>query len=140
MRRKDAEDRALELQEEFEEGPTAKEVEEMEEFSKALEEIESAWDDFHDAYIALLQKEKTLETASLIAGYDSLAIQLGGIIEIIDGLEPTDDTEDFIETLREAASNRTGGAGGLGESPVAGLRLSSIRRGRRNRETGGDWP
>ncbi|MYC38780.1 MAG: hypothetical protein F4X66_18000 [Chloroflexi bacterium] len=44
-----------------------------------------------------------LETADLIAGYDSLAMQLGGIIEIIDGLEPTDDTEDFIETLREAA-------------------------------------
>ena len=101
--RKDAEDQSLELQEEFEEGPTAKEVEEMEEFSEALEEIESAWDDFHDAYIALRQKEKTLETASLIAEYDSLAIQLGGIIEIIDGLEPTDDTEDFIETLREAA-------------------------------------
>ena len=101
--RKDAEDQSLELQEEFEEGPTAKEVEEMEEFSESLEEIESAWDDFHDAYIALRQKEKTLETASLIAGYDSLAIQLGGIIEVIDGLEPTDDTEDFIETLREAA-------------------------------------
>lgn len=101
--RKDAEDQSLELQEEFEEGPTAKEVEEMEEFSEALEEIGSAWDDFHDAYIALRQKEKTLETASLIAGYDSLAIQLGGIIETIDGLEPTDGTEDFIETLREAA-------------------------------------
>ena len=101
--RKDAEDQSLELQEEFEEGPTAKEVEEMEEFSEVLEEIESAWDDFHDAYIALRKKEKTLDTASLIAEYNSLAMQLGGIIETIDGLEPTDDTEDFIETLREAA-------------------------------------
>ena len=44
-----------------------------------------------------------LETADLIAGYDSLAVQLSGIIETIDGLEPTDNTEDFIETLREAA-------------------------------------
>ena len=101
--RKDAEDRALELQEEFEKGPTAKEVEEMEEFSETFEDIEDAWDDFHDAYIALRQKEKTLDTADLIAGYDSLAVQLSGIIETIDGLEPTDNTEDFIETLREAA-------------------------------------
>ena len=101
--RKDAEDRALELQEEFEKGPTAKEVEEMEEFSETFEDIEDAWDDFHDAYIALRQKEKTLETADLIAGYDSLAVQLSSIIETIDGLEPTDNTEDFIETLREAA-------------------------------------
>ena len=101
--RKDAEDRALELQEEFEKGPTAKEVEEMEEFSETFEDVEDAWDDFHDAYIALRQKEKTLETADLIAGYDSLAVQLSGIIETIDGLEPTDNTEDFIETLREAA-------------------------------------
>ena len=101
--RKNAEDRSLELQEEFEKGPTAKEVEEMEEFSEAFEDIEDAWDDFHDAYTALRQREAMLETADLIAGYDSLAMQLGGIIEIIDGLEPTDDTEDFIETLREAA-------------------------------------
>ena len=101
--RKDAEGRSLELQEEFEEGPTAKEVEEIEEFSETFEDIEDAWDDFHDAYIALRQKERTLETAGLIAGYDSLAMQLGGIIEIMDGLEPTDDTEDFIEALREAA-------------------------------------
>lgn len=106
--RKDAEDRSLELQEEFEKGPTAKEVEEMEEFSETFEDIEDAWDDLHDAYIALREKEKTLETASLIAGYDSLAVQLGGIIETIDGLEPTDNTEDFIETLREAATIELG--------------------------------
>ena len=101
--RKDAEDRSLELQEEFEKGPTAKEVEAMEEFSETFEDIEDAWDDFHDAYIALRQREAMLETADLIAGYDSVAIQLDGIVETIDGLEPTDNTEDFIETLREAA-------------------------------------
>ena len=101
--RKDAEDQSLELREQFEEGPTPKEVEEMEEFSEALEKIGSAWDDFHDAYIALRQQEEMLDTASLIAGYDSLAIQLGDIIETIDGLEPTENTGDFIATLRGAA-------------------------------------
>lgn len=97
------EDRSLELQEELEEGPTADEIEQMEEFSEIFEEIEDAWDDYHDAYADLVKKEETLKIDELIAEYYLLVELLGGIIERMSELEPTDDTEDFIETLQESA-------------------------------------
>ena len=97
------EDRSLELQEGFEEGPTADEIEQMEEFSNLFEEIEDAWDDYHDAYDELAKKEAKLETAELIAEYGLLAELLGGIIESLSELVATDDNEDFIETLQESA-------------------------------------
>lgn len=100
---KSAEDRSLELQEEFEKGPTADEIEQMEEFSYLFEEIKDAWDDYHDAYDELVKKEAKLEIAELISEYDLLAELLGGIIESLSELVATDDNEDFIETLQEAA-------------------------------------
>ena len=97
------EDRSLELQEGFQEGATADEIEQMEEFSQVFEEIEDAWDDYHDAYDELVKKEAKLEIAELIAEYDLLAERVGGLIRSLSELVATDDNEGFIETLQEAA-------------------------------------
>ena len=100
---KNVEDRALELQEEFEEGSTPEEVEEAEEFSEDLDAIEDAWDKFHDAYIALREEENNLDSAALIARYGRLIEQLNGIVAAIAELSSTDTTEDIVEMLQEAA-------------------------------------
>ena len=97
------EDRSLGLQKEFEEGPTADEIEQMEGFSDTFEEIEDAWDDYHDTYDELVKKEAKLDIAELIAEYELLAELLSGIIGLLSEMVATDDNEDFIETLQEAA-------------------------------------
>ena len=99
------EDRALELRERFEEGPTHDEVEEMEAFSETFDDLADAWNDFHDAYDALRKREMRLDIAELIAGYDSLVEQFSAIVESIAGLTPTELNEDIIGQLLEAAAD-----------------------------------
>ena len=100
--REAAEDRSLALQEEFEEGPTADDIEHMEEFFDLFLEIEDAWDDYHDAYDDLVERDARLMIDELIVEYGILAELLDGIIEPLLVLVSTDDNEDFIETLQEA--------------------------------------
>ena len=97
------EDRSLEIQEELEEGPTADDIEHMEEFFDLFLDIEDAWDDYHDAYDDLTEKDGRLTTDELIVEYGALAELLDGIIQMIFDLDQTDDNEDFVETLEEAA-------------------------------------
>ena len=97
------EDRSLELQEEFEEGPTADDIEHMEEFFDLFLDIEDAWDDYHDAYDDLEEDDGRLTTDELVVEYGALAELLDGIFEMLSDLDQTDDNEDFIETLEEAA-------------------------------------
>ena len=67
-------DLSFQLQDEFEEGPTADEVAELEEFSKTFDDIADAWDDFHDDYSTLVKKERSLEAeAGLRTMHSSLS-------------------------------------------------------------------
>ena len=101
--RESAEDRSLALQEEFEEGPTADDIERMEEFFDFFLEIEDAWDDYHDAYDDLAERDARLMIDELIVEYGLLAELLDRIIKPLFLLVPTDDNKDFIETLLNAA-------------------------------------
>ena len=96
-------DMSLELQEEFEEGPTADEVEEMEEFSKTFDDIADAWDDFHDDYAAFAKRESQLKADARAARYEELIGQFKEIVSTIGELTPTDINEELIKTLEDAA-------------------------------------
>ena len=96
-------DLSFQLQEEFEEGPTADEVEDMEEFSKTFDDIADAWGDFHDDYSNLVKKERRLEAEARVAGYAQLIEQFSEIVSEIGELTPTDTSEELIETLQDAA-------------------------------------
>ena len=75
----------------------------MEEFFDLFLDIEDAWDDYHDAYDNLAEEDGKLMADELVVEYGVLAELLDGIIEMISSLDQTDDNEDFIETLEEAA-------------------------------------
>ena len=96
-------DLSFQLQDEFEEGPTADEVAEMEEFSKTFDDIADAWDDFHDDYSTLVKKERRLEAEARIAGYAQLIERFSKIVSEIGELTPTDTSEELIETLQDAS-------------------------------------
>lgn len=96
-------DLSFQLQDEFEEGPTADEVAEMEEFSKTFDDIADAWDDFHDDYSTLVKKERRLEAEAGVAGYAQLIEQFSKIVSEIGELTPTDTSEELIETLQDAS-------------------------------------
>ncbi len=96
-------DLSFQLQGEFEEGPTADEVEEMQEFSKTFDDIADAWDDFHDDYSTLVKKERRLEAEAGVAGYAQLIEQFSKIVSEIGELTPTDTSEELIETLQDAS-------------------------------------
>ena len=96
-------DLSFQLQDEFEEGPTADEVEEMQKFSKTFDDIADAWDDFHDDYSTLVKKERRLEAEAGVAGYAQLIEQFSKIVSEIGELTPTDTSEELIETLQDAS-------------------------------------
>ena len=96
-------DLSLELQEEFEEGPSASEMQMMEEFSDTFDEIADAWDDFHDEYAAFAKRERRLKDGEIVAGYERLAGQFKEIVATINGLTPAEINEDLIETLQDVA-------------------------------------
>ena len=105
---KSVEDRSLELQEEFEEGPTQDEVEEMEEFSEIFDFLADAWEDYHDSYIDLLKAEAKLKIGGRLAQYELLIQQLEAVVSLtIDLSVPTgnEDIEEIVETLQELAED-----------------------------------
>lgn len=110
-------DMSLELQEEYEEGPTADEVEEMEEFSDTFDGIADAWDDFHDDYTAFEKREHRMKAADQAAGYETLLEQLRALIASIKELTPTEITEDLIEDLLDAAESELAALEYLAEYP-----------------------
>ena len=107
------EDRSLELQEEFEEGPTADDIEHMEEFFDLFLEIEDAWDDYHDAYDNLAKDDGRLKIDELVVEYGLLVELLDEIFEMLFDQVPTDDNQEFIETLEEAAEAEQGALASL---------------------------
>ena len=96
-------DLSFQLQDEFEEGPTADEVAELEEFSKTFDDIADAWDDFHDDYATFVKKERRLEAEARVADYAQLIEQFSKIVSEIGELTPTDISGELIETLQDAA-------------------------------------
>ena len=96
-------DMSLQLQEEFEEGPTADEVEEMEEFSDTFDEIADSWDDFHDDHASFVKRERRLQDDAIVSGYEQLIEQFREIVSVIGELTPTEVSEELIETLQVAA-------------------------------------
>ena len=96
-------DLSLLLEEKFEDGPTADEVEEMEEFSDNFGEIADSWDDIHDDYAALVKRERRLKDAAIVAGYEQLIEQFKEIVSVINELTSTEVNEELIETLQDAA-------------------------------------
>ena len=120
---KSAEDRALELQEEFEEGATEKEVAEMEEFSEVFDDLLDAWEDYHDSYIDLLKAESGMDTGERLAQYELLVQQFGGIVSLTSELTaPTgnEDIEEIVEQLQELAEDELEALSGMTES-LAGM-------------------
>ena len=103
--RKATEDRALELQVEFEAGPTRTEIVQAELFQEQFEDLEDAWEDYHRDYRQLLRVEPTLEVEEQIVRYDALAVSLSAVVELILGLEATEITEDLLDTLEDAAED-----------------------------------
>ena len=103
-----AEDRSLELQEEFEEGATEMEVEEMEEFSEVFDDLVDAWEDYHDSYIDLLKAESRLKIGERIAQYELLIQQFEGIVSLTEELSVpigNEDIEEIVEELQELAED-----------------------------------
>ena len=110
-------DMSLALREEFEEGPTADEVELMEEFSETFDIIEDAWDDFHGVYVAFARRQGNLEDDERAAGYEQLVEQFKGIVATIGELTPVDINKDLIDELQDAAEVELAALEFLAESP-----------------------
>ena len=100
---KEAEDRALELQEQFEKDADPEEREALEEFSDALDAIKNDWNGFHDDYTGLRKEGAGMDAAAVSARLEELIAQFGGIVEAVDGLPSSDAAESMIEMLQEAA-------------------------------------
>ena len=100
---KEAEDRALELQEQFEKDADPEEREALEEFSDALDVVKNDWNGFHDDYAGLRKEGAGMDAAAVSAWLEELIAQFGGIVEAVDGLPSSDAAESMIEMLQEAA-------------------------------------
>ena len=103
--RKALADRSLELQEEFEEGPTADEVAEAEWFSEVFADIEDTWEEYHDDYRQLRNREEKQEIDMVISDYNALSEQLAAVVDSVATLESTEIIEDLIETLQDAVDD-----------------------------------
>ena len=99
----DVRDLVAAKQDELEEGPSAAEVAEMEEFSDDFDEIADAWDDFHDDYAALAKRESRLESEVLLERYDELVDQFSAVVLSIEDLQPSDISDDLIDGLLDVA-------------------------------------
>ena len=118
---KATEDRSLELQVEFEAGATEDDVAEAKTFSVAFDEIEDAWQDFHDEYRQLRNKESKLDVEDVLLAYQALALSYASIVESLDTLEGSDILQDLIETLDNAADDESDALGALIEALEGGI-------------------
>lgn len=110
------EDRSLELQEQFEAGPTAAEVEEAKQFSLAFKQIEDEWGNYHDEYRILRNKEANLEVEDVVSSYEELAENFSVIVESVAELEATEVLQGLIERLDGAADDELDALGALIEA------------------------
>ena len=118
---KATEDRSLELQVEFEAGATEDDVAEAKTFSVAFDEIEDAWQDFHDEYRQLRNKESKLDVEDVLLAYQALAVSYASVVDAVDALEGSDILQDLIETLDNAADDESDALGALIEALEGGI-------------------
>ena len=114
------EDRSLELQEEFEAAPTAAELEEAEQFSLAFKQIEDEWEDYHDQYRILRNKEANLDVEDVISSYEELSETFTAIVETLAELETSEVLQGLTERLDGAADDELDALGALIEALEAG--------------------
>ena len=113
-------DRSLELQEEFEAAPTAAELEEAEQFSLAFKQIEDEWEDYHDQYRILRNKEANLDVEDVISSYEELSETFTAIVETLAELETSEVLQGLTERLDGAADDELDALGALIEALEAG--------------------
>ena len=100
---KEAEDRVMELQEEFEEYADPEVVRALEEFSDAFQAIREAWNEFHNSYTTLQREADNLDNVAVLTRLGELIRSFGVVVEDVYALAQADSTEDMIEKLQEAA-------------------------------------
>ena len=117
--RKSAEDLSLALQEEFEEGPTESEVEDMEEFADVFDEIADDWEDHHGAYRDLRKSKSKLTQGEVRAEYLKLIERFEEIVSTVSELSApigNEDIDDIIETLQDLAKDELAALKGIADS------------------------
>ena len=95
-----AEDRAIELRETFEDSPDA---ETIEEFSLAFDKMKGDWQDLHDEYTELREDAESLEVQEVLDGLDELIKKLNAVIDALDELPHLAGTENTVDELLSAA-------------------------------------
>ena len=95
-----AEDRAIELRETFEDSPDA---ETIDEFSLAFDKVKSDWQDFHDEYTELREEAESMEVEDVLTGLDELVKKLNEIIDALDELPHLAGTENTVDDMLSAA-------------------------------------
>lgn len=116
---KNVEDLSMALSEEFEEGATESEVEDMKNFADVFDEITDDWDDYNGAYLDLRQSEAMLTQDELREEYLRLIEQFEAIVATVSGLTPplgNEDIEDIIETLHDLATTELAALKGMADS------------------------
>lgn len=96
---KSAEDRAIELREEFED--TA-DPEAVAEFQAAFDPVMADWETLHDDYETLQKDADTLGVDAVLEGLEAHVVGLEAIAEAIDELPELDEAEDTVEALKDA--------------------------------------
>ena len=103
LAQKMAEDQAIDLQKELEEGADPEEVAAVEAFSEALDGIKDQWKEFHADYADLRKEADELDNAVVITRLEQLLEQLSSITSLLEGISSEDATEDMIGMLQDAA-------------------------------------
>ena len=100
-----AEDKAIELRDTFEDAPDA---ESIDEFSNAFDAVKSDWQELHDEYTELREEAESLEVAEVLEGLDGFVKKMSDIISALDELPYLEGTENAVDDLLSAAkSERT---------------------------------
>ncbi len=95
-----AEDRAIELRETFEDSPDA---ETINEFSLAFDKVKDDWQNLHDEYTELREEAESMEVEDVLAGLDELVKKLNEIIGALDELPHLAGTENTVDDMLSAA-------------------------------------
>ena len=97
-----AQDRAIELRETFEDSPDAETVGE---FSLAFDKVKGDWQDLHDEYTELREEAESLEVQEVLDGLDELIKKLNAVIDALDELPHLAGTESAVDELLSAAKD-----------------------------------
>ncbi len=95
-----AEDRAIELRETFEDSPDAETVAE---FSLAFDKVKGDWQALHDEYTELREEAESIEVQEVLDGLDELIKKLNAALDALDALPHLAGTENAVDELLSAA-------------------------------------